>query len=201
MIVLHRIVLPALNALLITLALIYCMFLLIKSDSLELSEPKSNRHLDWVHVPEDPEVIVKSTRTTKPKEVLLAPVIQRVAPVFNNESENLVSIPVAEIEFDTPEITVYEPNQLTLAFAYPAEYPLSKLNRGVEGFVSIGFSVSPVGEVYDAFVIEAEPKGAFEKSALKAIEKFKYKPRYENGRAVSTSGQSYVFRYEITKEQ
>ena len=54
-----------------------------------------------------------------------------------------------------------------------------------------------LGQVVDAFIIEAEPKGAFEKSALKAIAKFKYKPRYVEEKPVSTQGQSYIFRYTI----
>jgi len=195
--VLQRVVLPALNALLITTVLIYCMFLLIKSDSIELTEANVYRHLDWVHIPEDKAPEIVKSKIPKPEKVLDAPVITRALPTINKDFNDSVQIPVEEIIFDTPSISAYPQNQLTLVFAYPAKYPASKLARGIEGYASVGFSVSPVGEVFDAFVIDSEPKGAFERSALKAIEKFKYKPRYDNGIAVSTSGQSYIFRYEI----
>jgi len=199
MLVLQRIVLPAVNALLITAALIYGMFLLIESAPLELSEHKSYK-LDWVQVPEEVEdVIVLAPTPTKPEPVKEQPIIER----FNFKHEALVSsgvhIPMEPVTLDPGEIGVYKSDQLTLTFAYPAVYPASKLNRGIEGFVTVGFSVSPVGAVYDAYVIESEPKGAFDKAALKAIAQFKYKPRYENERAVSTEGQRYIFRFEINE--
>ena len=197
--VLHRIVLPALNALFITTLLIYCMFLLIKSDDPDLLEAKVYRHVDWVNIPDEPEVIDKFDRPSEPEEHELPPEINRVIPKESFDVADLAFIPTEKIVFEDTPIKAYQSNQLTLVFAYPAKYPISKLNRDIEGFVSVGFSVNPVGEVYDAFVIESEPVGAFEKSALKAIEKFRYKPRYENGIAVSATDQSYVFRYKIEK--
>ena len=197
--VLQRVVLPALNALLITTLLIYCMFLLIKSDVPDLLEAKVYKHVDWVSIPDEPELVDKFDRPSEPEEPELPPEINRVIPKESFDVADSVLIPTEKIVFETPPIKVYQANQLTLVFAYPARYPVSQLNRDIEGFVNIGFSVNPVGEVYDAFVIESEPVGAFEKSALKAIEQFRYKPRYENGIAVSTTGQSYVFRYEIEK--
>ena len=56
-----------------------------------------------------------------------------------------------------------------------------------------------MGDVFDPFVIESEPKGVFDKAALEAIAKFKYKPRYEDDRAVSTAGQRYIFKFELDK--
>jgi len=44
---------------------------------------------------------------------------------------------------------------------------------------------------------EAEPAGVFDKSALKAITRFKYKPHRVDGKAVSADGQQYLFRYEM----
>ena len=197
MLVLQRIVLPTVNAAIITVALIYGMFLLIESAPLELSEHKSYK-LDWVSIPEDPEVKPKEPKPTKPALVEDKPIVERVTflPKLVTDS---VHIPIDDIVIDRGPVGVYKSNQLTLAFSYPAVYPPSKLNRNIEGYVTVGFSVNPVGEVYDAYIIDSEPKGAFDKSALSAIAKFKYKPRYQNERAVSTQGQSYVFRYEIEK--
>ena len=197
MLVLQRIVLPAVNALLITAALIYCMFLLIESAPLELSEHKSYK-LDWVQAPEEiDEVKPISPTPTKPELVKEKPVVERINFEHDVFVSGAVHIPMEPVTLDPGEVGVYKSDQLTLAFLYPAVYPQTKLNRGIEGFVTVGFSVNQVGEVYDAHVIESEPKGAFDKAALTAIAKFKYKPRYENERAVSTEGQQYVFRFEI----
>ena len=189
MLVLQRIVLPIVNAAIITVALIYCMFLLIESEPLELSKHKSYK-LDWVSIPEEPEVEPIVTVIKKPQPIEDQPVIERVSTPIELDLKDSVHIPVEEVVIEPGPVNFYKSDQLTLSFAYPAVYPSSKLNRGIEGYVVVGFSVSPVGEVFDAYVIESEPQGAFDKSALKAIARFKYKPRYENQRAVSTEGQS-----------
>ena len=198
MLVLQRVVLPAINALLITAALIYGMFLLIESAPLELSEHKSYK-LDWVQVPDDPVVKPKEDRPVKPKVLEQPPEVERTIIHSKLDVSNSVQIPIIEVEVERKQNLIYKSDQLTLAFGYPPVYPASKLKRGIEGFVTVGFSVNPVGQVYDAFIIESEPKGAFDKAALTAIAKFKYKPRYENERAVNTEGQRYVFRFEIEK--
>lgn len=198
MLVLQRIVLPIVNAAIITIALIYCMFLLIETEPLELSSNKSYK-LDWVNIPEEPVVKPIETIIKKPKLIEDRPVIERVSAPIKFDFKDSVYIPVEEVVIDNGPVEFYKSDQLTLAFAYPAVYPSNKLNRGIEGYVVVGFSVNQVGEVFDAYIIESEPQGAFDKSALKAIAKFKYQPRYENQRAVSTEGQSYVFRYEINE--
>ena len=198
MLVLKRVVLPAVNALLITAALIYGMFLLIESAPLELSEHKSYK-LDWVQIPEDLIVTIKQDRPVKPKKPEQQPKVERTILHSKLDVSHSVKVPIIDVEIEHNPDLLYKSDQLTLAFGYPPVYPPSKLKRGIEGFVTVGFSVNPVGQVYDAFIIESEPKGAFDKAALTAIAKFKYKPRYENERAVNTEGQRYVFRFEIEK--
>jgi len=88
-------------------------------------------------------------------------------------------------------------SQLVLALGYPPVYPNSAITKGIEGFAVVGFSVSPAGQVYDAFIIESEPNSIFDRSALKAIKKFKYKAKMENGKAVATDGQRYLFSYKL----
>ena len=87
--------------------------------------------------------------------------------------------------------------QLTIAMGYQPAYPNSATMRGIEGFVVVGFSVSAAGEVFDAHILESNPKGTFDKSALKAIKKFKYRARTVDGKPVSTAGQRYMFSYKL----
>ena len=195
----QRYIWPMVNALFITTALIYGMFLLVKSPSLELSERKVYRDLDWVHVPKDEKVILKKVVIEKPPVVESAPVI----PIFTPSTDPIENegIHVALFDVKPPELGPILPqsNQLTLVFSYPPVYPPSKIAREIEGYAQVGFSVSSTGAVYDAHIIDSKPKGAFEKSALKAIAKFKYKPRQVEGKPVNTQGQSYVFKFTLEK--
>ncbi len=80
----------------------------------------------------------------------------------------------------------------------PADYPESALQRGIEGWVLVSFTVSKTGSVKNPTVVQAEPSGFFERAAIIAVKKFKYKPRIVGGEAVEVSGvrNRIVFRLE-----
>lgn len=79
------------------------------------------------------------------------------------------------------------------------DYPQRALARGIEGWVLVEFTISPAGTVKDAKVIDADPKGTFEDSALKAIARWKYNPKVEGGVAVERRGIRTVIRFVLEK--
>ena len=70
-------------------------------------------------------------------------------------------------------------------FRLAPTYPSLQQRRGVEGHVIVEFTIDDSGFVKDA-VVDSSTRGGFEKSALAAVEKWRYAPRFENGVAVST---------------
>jgi len=74
--------------------------------------------------------------------------------------------------------------ELTPLVRVPAEYPMSALSRGIEGFVVLRFTVTETGSVVDAEGLSAEPSGVFNRAALRAVSRFKYQPQFVNGRPV-----------------
>ena len=79
------------------------------------------------------------------------------------------------------------------------DYPPRALNRGIEGWVLVQFTISANGSVTDAVVIDAEPKGTFDEAALKAIARWRYNPKVEGGEAVERVGIRTVLRFVIEK--
>ena len=65
-------------------------------------------------------------------------------------------------------------------------YPRIAAARGIEGWVQLSFTVNRYGTVEDAVVIAAEPAGVFNRPALDAIRKFRYKPTVVDGTAQDT---------------
>ncbi len=57
---------------------------------------------------------------------------------------------------------------------------------GISGRVVLRFLVKTDGKVAKARVIEAEPRGVFEQSAMEAIDKWRFKPGRYRGNAVAT---------------
>ena len=76
-------------------------------------------------------------------------------------------------------------------------YPRRALQRGIEGFVIVEFTVTKQGTVRDPVVVEANPSGIFEQAAMDAAMKFKYKPRVVNGEATEVSGVQNRITFQI----
>ncbi len=67
-------------------------------------------------------------------------------------------------------------------------YPRRALSRGIEGYVIVEFTVTAAGTTKDHFIVEAKPNGVFNRAALQAAAKFKYKPRVVDGQAIEVPG-------------
>jgi protein TonB len=78
-------------------------------------------------------------------------------------------------------------------------YPRRALSRGIEGYVIVEFTVTPQGTVVSPEVVEAEPEGIFERAAMDAAKKFKYKPRMVDGKAVSVPGVQNQITFKMKR--
>jgi protein TonB len=77
------------------------------------------------------------------------------------------------------------------------DYPPRAKQRGIEGYVDVEFTISPVGTVQNPQVIASEPSFVFDRAALRAVRKWKYNPKIENGVAVPRSGVQVRLRFEL----
>lgn len=88
-------------------------------------------------------------------------------------------------DFDTPYLD--DGNYLPIVRVSPI-YPRRALTRGIEGYVLVEFVVTETGAVRDPVVLFADPPGFFERAAVTAVLKFKYKPKVAGGKPVAVSG-------------
>ena len=77
------------------------------------------------------------------------------------------------------------------------DYPPRAQTRGLEGYVTVQFTITGTGTVKDAIVVEAQPKGIFDDAALKAIARWRYNPRVDGGVAVERVGLQTVIRFQL----
>lgn len=68
----------------------------------------------------------------------------------------------------------------------PPQYPQSALAKGVEGYVDVMFDVTELGTTDNIRVIGFQPSSVFNRSVLKAIKNWKYKPNVVDGVPVRT---------------
>ena len=76
-------------------------------------------------------------------------------------------------------------------------YPQRAAQRGIEGWVEVVFSISAAGTVSSPRVTGYHPSTVFNRAALKAIRKWKYNPKIEEGKAVERSGVQVRLTFEL----
>ena len=77
-------------------------------------------------------------------------------------------------------------------------YPARALQRGLEGFCVVMYTVTSLGTIRDPVVMEDQcTSSLFHRASVQAALKFKYKPRVIDGEAVEVPGVQNKFTYEI----
>ena len=99
---------------------------------------------------------------------------------------------------DTLSKTINQPTgDATPIVRINPKYPPVAARDGIEGWVQISFSISPTGEVIDPVIIDAEPKRVFDREAIRAIKRWKYRPKVVEGVAQLQTNQSVQLDFKI----
>lgn len=77
------------------------------------------------------------------------------------------------------------------------EYPVQALQRGIEGWVQVSFTIGINGEVLDPKIIAQHPSRIFSKSVLKAIKHSRYRPQFFDGQPVVMQGVVEQFTFKL----
>ena len=188
----------------VTFGLFFVMNLLVAHKDVELEDEKTFRFIDVVENIEEQPPRRMERKVEKPPEVEAPPP-----------------------ELDTPQVDIAGPDKLSLNIGRAAgaggvdlqgidlgpssdgdylplvrvqpQYPRRANERGVEGYVVVELTVAEDGTVPpdSIVIIEAEPKGYFERAAIRAAQKFKYKPKVVNGKPQRVTGVMYRFTFEL----
>ncbi len=81
------------------------------------------------------------------------------------------------------------------------KYPTTAARDGIEGWVQLSFNISPTGEVIDATVVNSKPKRIFDREALRAIKRWKYRPKVVEGVAQLQTGQTVQLDFKLDSSQ
>ena len=79
----------------------------------------------------------------------------------------------------------------------PPDYPQRAISRGITGWVLVEFTITGTGAVKDARVVDAKPGKIFDDAALKAIMRWRYNPKIENGQPVERVGMRTIIRFDL----
>ena len=82
------------------------------------------------------------------------------------------------------------------------QYPQRAASRGIEGWCLVEFTVTAQGTVNEDSiqVIDADPQNIFDSASRRAVSRFKFNARVQDGQPVAVPGVRYLFRYNLADE-
>ncbi|MBF2755690.1 MAG: energy transducer TonB [Gammaproteobacteria bacterium AqS3] len=172
-------------AVIVAFALFLLMQFLIALNSKGLEEAESFRIADVIMPEVKPELIDTSETPDRPDTPDTPP--PPIQMDFSPPDASLGSIefkPQAKIEAKSG--LVRDGEYLPL-FRVNPQYPRRAQERGITGYAVACFTVTPAGTVVDPWIKDSEPKSSiFHSASMRAVVKWKYKPKVVNGEPVAT---------------
>jgi protein TonB len=176
----------------ITISLLFIMQLLIVTGKQALTDPRERHKLEFVRVKRNENLNVEDVIPDKPPKPPETPPETPPQDLDNiNPDAPKINIAPPQVQ-STGDIggpggmNIAEGDYLPIVRVAPV-YPARALSRGLEGFVDLQFTVTTTGTVRDPLVIQSTSK-LFERAAIRAVLKFKYKPRVVDGVPVEVPG-------------
>jgi len=71
-------------------------------------------------------------------------------------------------------------------------YPTAALRAGQSGWVVVSFTVTPEGRTSDVRVVDAQPRHVFDRAAMEAVNRYRFKPAMRGGTAVASTKQQKI---------
>jgi protein TonB len=198
---------------LVTLMLFYLMQSLIDSGEKALTEGKAGQIVDFTRIKE--ELIVETKRRRPEPPPLPDEVPKVIKPRLQADTNpeawsNQFTAPVTDVKINSTLGFRSDGEYLPILKVQP-NYPQRALERGLVGWVVVEFTVDEIGRVIDPVVIDNcvlvwspkleqctdSPRKTFDKSALAAAARFKYKPKIIDGHPIATVGVRNMITFEL----
>ena len=185
----------------VTLSLLFVMHLLIESGQDALSKERERHMLEFVRVKRNERINTEDVTPEKPPK---PPEVPPEAPPQDMDSVDpnapTINVPpptVAQnVDIGGPGgMNIAEGDYLPIVRVAPV-YPSRALSRGIEGFVDLSFTVTTAGTVADPVVIQSTST-LFDNAAIRAVLKFKYKPRVVDGQPVDVPNVKTRITFKI----
>ena len=191
-------------AIIVTFGLFYLMQALILGKDTKLGEA-SGTMIDFVRLKKDTELETKKRKMPEKEEPEEPPPppdlsMSRTSKPSQEMGEMAFAIDVnIDVGGTNVAIAAADSDVVPIVRVNP-QYPLRASERGIEGWVAVEFTISKLGTVKDPHVIGSHPSSIFDRSALKAIRKWKYNPKIEDGEPVERPGVKVKLTFDLTNK-
>jgi protein TonB len=186
---------------LVTVTLLFVMQLLIVTGKTALTDPRERHKLEFVRVKRNENLNVDDIIPEKPPKPPETPPETPPQDMDNvNPDAPTINIAPPTVAANTDiggpgAMNIAEGDYLPIVRVAPV-YPARALSRGLEGFVDLSFTVTTAGTVRDPIVLQST-SSLFERAAIRAVLKFKYKPRVVDGVPVDVPGVKTRISFQL----
>ncbi len=187
----------------ITLGLLFLMQYLIKTGGGEAIEPPQGKVLDFVRVKQEEQVEQKDRKPRKPPKPEEPPPQMEAPPMESSAADagdggmSFAADVSADVGLEGGVNLGAGDGDFVPIARQQAVYPRRAMQRGIQGYVIVEFTVTKLGTVKDPVVISAEPEGIFEQAAINSVLGYKYKARVINGEPVDVAGVQTQVTFEL----
>ncbi len=191
-------------AILVTFGLFYLMQALILGKDMKLDKAGGSM-IDFVRLKKDTDLELKKRKMPDRKEPEEPPPPPDLSMARTNKPTQDMGDMAFAIDVDVDmggtniAIAASDSDVIPIVRVTP-QYPLRASERGIEGWVEVEFTISKLGTVKDPFVLNSHPSSIFDRSALKAIRKWKYNPKIEDGEPVERPGVKVRLKFDLTNQ-
>lgn len=187
-------------AALITFALFFGMQLLITTNEIKLEDSGPTIRVELGQVRDIQEVRQIENKPDVPEAAEAAPeatidMSSSVDNVAGGIEIGGATMEVAAITTGTGGFSAADGEYLPIVRVAP-QYPSRAQENGIEGYVIVEFTVTAEGTTADVIAVESSHK-MFERNAVKAAQKFKFKPRVVDGDPISVAGVQNRIVFEL----
>lgn len=185
-----------------TFLLFMIMQSVIKSDRNPFTDAFDGKIVDFVRLEDDQELEIKKRKPDPPPPPDEPPPDMPKPEFDSSDVSQGVDIGAVDVNVDLNVGGIggfsSDGEYLPIVKVAPV-YPRRAQTRGIEGYVLLEFVVTRTGAVVDPVVIESKPPGIFDRAAMNAAVKFKYKPKVVNGEAIDVAGVRNRITFELEK--
>ncbi len=203
-----------LTSTILAVVVISALFLFIRlltlAENVSVETSISNNVIDFVRIQSESVTRKKRRLPEKPPELPSEPATPSIQPI-QAESVKIINVNAAlpnlktsleTISFSanyTPDAT--ETSEVIPIFRVEPQYPPRAYNRGIEGWVKAEFDISETGSVENIRIIDSKPRNIFNRYVIKALKKFRFRPKIVDGVAVKQhSSQFFEFKLKSSNE-
>ena len=185
-------------AALITVFLFLVMQALVSSNEFDLGEETASINISFLRQLQDTETQTAKKKPNRPEQEQEPDPPEMDIP--ETPRPEMSSERVSTPDFGGPQFGAFSAStdaDVLPIVKVPPQYPRRATQRGIEGWVLVEFTITETGAVINPIVIDADPPGIFNRSAMRTIVKWKYKPRIVGGKAVPRPGVQHLITYEL----